>query len=131
VLYAVWLLTNMLWLLALTGRRHRIRVGQALTLAVCSRWLVLVLMVGAVLLAAQTEATLRWAPLLLSLWLLAEFVAGVRMLYDFGRVARVPMPRSLALGLGVPLVVTAALGLGALVVARPELSFLWNLATKQ
>lgn len=131
VVYAVWLLLNMLWLLALTGGRHRIRPGQALTLAVWSRWPVLVLMVGAVLLAAQSEETLRWVPLLLSLWVLAEFVAGVRMLYDFGRVTRVPMPRALVLGLGVPLALGVAVGVGTLLVAQPELSFLWHLATRQ
>ncbi len=88
-------------------------------------------MVGAVLLAAQTEETLRWVPLLLSLWVLAEIVAGVRMLYDFGRVTRVSMPRALVLGLGVPFVFAIALGVGALLVAQPELSFLWHLATRQ
>jgi hypothetical protein len=131
VIYAVWLLLSMLWMLALAGRHHRVRPAQALTLAVWSRWPVLVLMVAAVLLAAQSEETLRWAPLLLSLWALAEFTAGVRMLYDFGRVTRVPMPRALALGLGVPLVLGVVLGLGTWWVAQPELSFLWHLATRQ
>jgi hypothetical protein len=130
VVYAVWLLLNMVWMLALTGRQHRIRPAQALTLAVWSRWPVLVLMVGAVLLAAQSEETLRWVPLLLSLWALAELVAGVRMLYDFGRVTRVPMPRALALGLGGPLVIGAVLSFGVWWVAQPELSFLWHLATR-
>ena len=131
LLYAVWVMLNMLWLLALTGRQHRVRPMQALVLVVFSRWPVFVLTVGAVLLAAQSEALLQWVPLLLSLWLLVEFVAGVRMLYDFGRVTRVPMPRALLLGLGVPLVLLAALSVGVLVVAQPELSFLWHLATKQ
>ncbi|MEP0547116.1 MAG: hypothetical protein ABJF88_09295 [Rhodothermales bacterium] len=129
--YAVWLVLNMVWMLLLAGKRHRIRPAQALTLAVWSRWQVLALMVGAVLLAAQSAETLRWVPLLLSLWAFAELVAGVRMLYDFGRVTRVPMPRALVLGLGVPLVLALVLGAGAFLVARPELSFLWHLATKQ
>lgn len=131
VLYAVWLLLNMLWMLALAGRRYRVRPGQALTLVVWSRWPVLVLMVGAVLLAAQTGETLRWVPLLLSLWAVAELVAGVRMLYDFGRLTRVPMPRALALGLGVPLVLGVVLGIGLWWAVRPELSFLWHLAMRQ
>ena len=131
LIYSVWLVLNMVWMLILAGKRHRIRPAQALTLAVWSRWQVLALMVGAVLLAAQSEETLRWVPLLLSLWALAEFAASVRMLYDFGRVTRVSMPRALVLGLGVPMVLAAALGLGAFLVARPELSFLWHLATKQ
>ena len=91
----------------------------------------LALMAGAVLLAAQSAETLRWVPLLLSLWAFAELAAGVRMLYDFGRVTRVPMSRALVLGLGVPLVLALVLGAGAFLVARPELSFLWHLATKQ
>lgn len=131
LIYAVWLVLNMVWMLILAGKRHRVRPAQALTLAVWSRWQVLALMVGAVLLAAQSEETLRWVPLLLSLWALAEFVASVRMLYDFGRVTRVPMPRALVLGLGVPLILAAVLGVGALIVALPELSFLWHLATMQ
>ena len=129
--YTVWLVLNMLWMRVLAGRRYRIRPTQALTLAVWSRWQVLALMVGAVLLAAQSEETLRWVPLLLSLWALAELVAGVRMLYDFGRVTRVPMLRALVLGLGVPLILAAVLVLGLILVARPELSFLWHLATRQ
>ncbi len=129
--YAVWLGLNMLWLLVLTGRRHRIRPSQALTLVVWSRWQVLALMVGAVLLAAQSEATLRWVPGLLSLWVLAEFASSVRVLYDFGRVTRVSMPRALVLGLGVPLGLTAIFGVVALLSVQPELTFLWHLATKQ
>jgi hypothetical protein len=70
-------------------------------------------------------------PLLLSLWVFAEFVAGVRMLYDFGRVTRVPMPRALAFGLGVPLALSVVFGLGVWWVAQPELAFLLHLATRQ
>ncbi len=130
VVYGVWLLLNMLWLLALAGRRHRIRPGQALTLAAWSRWPVLALVVGAVLVAVQ-PAAVRWVPFVLAAWVLIELVAGVRMLYDFSRVTRVPMPRALVLGLGVPLGILAALWVFALVAVRPELTFLWHLATRQ
>ncbi len=130
IVYGVWLLLNMLWLLVLTGQSYRIRPGQALTLAVWSRWSVLVLMVGAVLAAVQ-PTTIRWVPLLLTAWLLIEAVAAVRMLFDFSRVTRVPMPRALLLGLGAPLGVIAALWLVAFVAVRPELAFLWHLATRQ
>ncbi len=129
VIYGVWLLLNMLWMLALSGS-HRVRPEQALTLAVWSRWPVLVLAVGAVLAVVQPEP-IRWVPLLLAGWGLAEIVAAVRMLYDFSRVTRVPMPRALVLGLGVPTALLALGGLLATTAARPELAFLWNLATKQ
>ncbi len=128
--YGVWLLLNMLWMLALSGRRYRVRPVQALVLAVWSRWPVLVLAVGAVLVAVQPEP-IRWVPLLLAAWGLAEAVAAARMLYDFGRVTRVPMPRALVRGLGAPLALGAAAWALAFVAVRPEVAFLWNLATKQ
>ncbi len=127
--YAVWLLLNMVWLFALTGKTHRIRPGQAFVLATFSRWPLFVLMVLA-LLAAQTEAPLRWASLLLGGWVAVEVIAGVRMLYDFGRVARVPMPRAAGLGFVVPAGVIALVVAAFAVFAGPELAFLWNLATK-
>lgn len=129
--YVIWLLLNMLWLFVLTGRGHRIRPVQALTLAVWSRWPVLVLMLGAIIVAVQPEASVRWVPLLLALWLVIEFVASVRMLFDFGRVTRVPILRAVGLGLAVPLALLTALGLGLFVAVQPELAFLWNLATRQ
>lgn len=129
--YVLWLLFNMLWLFALTGRKHRIRPVQALTLTVWSRWPLLILMLVAVLVAVQPEASVRWVPLLLALWLAVEFVAGVRMLFDFGRVTRVPILRAVGLGLIVPLGLLVVLGLGLLVAVQPELAFLWSLSTKQ
>ena len=116
--YAVWLLVNMLWLFALTGRRHRIRPTQALTLVVWSRWPLLVLMLAAVLVAVQPEASLRGMPLLLTFWALIELVAAVRMLYDFGRVTRVPMPRALLVGFGVPLGLFVVFALAAVLDAN-------------
>ena len=129
--YIVWLLLNMLWLFVLTGRRHRVRPFQALAFVVWSRWPLLVLMLVAVLVAVQPEASVRWVPLLLALWVAVEFVAGVRMLFDFGRVTRVPLPRAVGLGLALPLALVVLAGLGLFVAVQPEVAFLWNLATRQ
>ena len=129
--YVIWLLLNMLWLFVLTGRNHRIRPVQALTLAVWSRWPVLVLMLGAIVVVVQPGASVRWVPLLLALWLTIEFVASVRMLFDFSRVTRVPVLQAVGIGLAVPLGLLAVAGLGLFVAVQPELAFLWNLAMRQ
>lgn len=131
LIYLIWVLLNMLWLFALAGRTHRIRPGQALTLAAWSRWPVFVLMLAAVLVAVQPEASVRGVPFLLLAWLAIEFVAGVRMLFDFARVARVPVLRAVGVGALVPLGLFLVVGLGMLALAQPELAFLWNLATRQ
>lgn len=130
VAYVLWLLLNMVWLFVLTGRRHRIRPGQALTLAVWSRWAVFVLMLVAVLVTIEPDVSVRWVPLLLGLWFAVEVVAAVRMLFDFGRVTRVPLPRAVLAGFGVPLLLGLGVVLVVLVVARPEAAYLWNLAMK-
>ena len=131
VLYGLWVLFNMIWLFLLTGRRHRIRPPQALTLAVWSRWAVVALMVAAMILStlpARTATTL--APVLLLTWLAVEVVATGRMLYDFAHVSRVPMQRAVLVGFWAPLGVLAVIVLGALLFARAELGFLWHLATR-
>src|SRR5690606_6627893 len=68
LVYAVWILFNMVWLFVLTGRRYRARPPQALTLAVWSRWGVVALMVAAMILATlPPQAAMRLAPVLLAL----------------------------------------------------------------
>ncbi|MDX1530651.1 MAG: hypothetical protein R3362_03920 [Rhodothermales bacterium] len=129
-IYAVWLVLNMLWMVALAWKGYRIRPGQALVLVVWSRWAVLVLAVAALYLTTLPDGGVRWIPWLLALWVLAEVWAGVRELYDFARITRVPRVRALLLGIGAPLGVAAALVAVGLALARPELTFLWNLATK-
>lgn len=128
-LYWVWLMLNMLWLRALAGRRYRVRAQQAATLAVLSRWAVFPLAVLA-LLAAQSENPLMWLPWLLGLWVVIEVVALPRMLYDYARIARVPMGRAVGAGMGVPVVLVTAAALAATMAAGPQLSFLWHLATR-
>jgi hypothetical protein len=131
LVYGLWILFNMIWLYALTGGRHRIRPPQALTLAVWSRWSVVALMVGAMILAtlpARTATTL--VPILLAAWVVAEVAATGRMLYDFAHVSRVPMQRAVLVGFWAPLGVLAVIVLGALVFGRAELGFLWHLATR-
>ncbi|HLT46404.1 MAG TPA: hypothetical protein VK002_04175 [Rubricoccaceae bacterium] len=131
LVYGLWILFNMIWLYALTGRRRRIRPPQALTLAVWSRWSVAALMVGAMILATLPARTAtRLAPVLLGAWLVAEVVATGRMLYDFAHVSRVPMQRAVLVGFWAPVGALAVVVLGALLFARAELGFLWHLATR-
>lgn len=131
LLYGLWILLNMIWLYALAGRRHRLRPPQALTLAVWSRWSVVALMVGAMILAtlpARTATTL--VPVLLAAWLAAEVVATGRMLYDLTHVARVPLQRAVLVGFWAPAGMLAALVVAAFLFGRAELGFLWHLATR-
>jgi len=130
-LYALWLLLNLLWLLLLAGRRRRIRPPQAVTLAVWSRWPVLVLLLAAMALTALSpRAATAFAPTLLLAWLVAEVLAAGRMLYDFGRVTRVPPGRALGLGFAAPVGLAFVLLALALLRAGPEIAFLWHLATR-
>lgn len=128
--YGAYLLLNLVWLHALVGRR-RLRAGQALSVAVWSRWAWVPLMVLAMLLAGvEAQAATALAPALLGLGLLAETVAGYRMMLDFSHVARVPQARALLVGYGVPFAVAVVGGLWVATAARAEVAFLWHLATR-
>ncbi|MFN3596712.1 MAG: hypothetical protein ACK41D_05520 [Rubricoccaceae bacterium] len=130
-LYVAWLVLNVAWLYALSGRR-RLRSGQALSLVVWSRWGWIPLMAAATILATLP---LAWAtvlaPVLLFGGLGLEVIASYRMLYDFSMVLRVPPVRALGLGFLVPLGLLGA-GLAALfLAAQAETEFLWHLATRR
>ena len=125
-----WGMIQLVWLFVVSGRR-RVRVEQALSLVVWSRWAWVPLMALALLLAGvgpQTATAL--APALVGLGVLAETVALYRSMLDLAAVARVPPARALGLGFGVPLVLAAA-GLVALALtASAEATFVWHLATR-
>ena len=129
--FGLWLLFNIFWLYVLTGRRHRIRAQQALTLVVWSRWPVVLLMIWAMMLAAMPpRAATALAPLLLFVWLGVEIVATGRMLNDFAHVTRVPMQRAMLLGYGAPLGVIGVILIVLFIGGQAELGFLWHLATR-
>jgi hypothetical protein len=125
-----WGLANLVWLNVLIGRR-RLRPAQAMSLVVWSRWAWAPLMAAALLLAGLSPQTATaLAPAILGVGLLAETVAGYRMLLDFASVTRVPLSRALVVGFGVPFALAVA-GLVALsVAAAPEAAFVWHLATR-
>ncbi len=127
--YALWILVNMIWLRLLAGKRYRVRPMQAAVLATFSRWPVIALAVVA-LLAINSADPLAWLPWIVGFWLAAEFVAGPRMLYDYGKVTRVPMGRAVGFGLLVPFVLGAVLIMVMLTAAGPEGAFLWHLITR-
>lgn len=129
VLYALWLLLNMLWQRALTGPRHRLRPEQAAVLATVSRWPLLVLLLGT-LLAAQADATLAWMGWIVGVWVAVEVLGAARMLYDFALVTRVPLERAMPVGLLVPLAVAALAVAAVVVLGGPDVRFLYHLATR-
>ena len=131
-IYALWLVLLMVGLFALTGKDYRIRPQQAITLAVWPRWPLLVLMLGALLVATMPAglAAARWAVALLTVWAVVEVVALARTLGDFGAVSGVPTERALGIGLLVPLGLAVALGAAVAWAVGPELSFLWHVATR-
>ena len=125
-----WSLANLVWLNVLVGRR-RLRAGQAMSLVVWSRWAWAPLMAAALLLAGLSPQTATaLAPAILGVGLLAETVAGYRMLLDFAAVTRVPLGRALAVGFGVPFALAMAGLVWLSVAAAPEAAFVWHLATR-
>jgi hypothetical protein len=131
VAYVAWLMIHMVWLHVLAGRRSRLRPAQALTLAVWSRWGVVALLGAAMLLAAApASSATAGVPLLLGGWAVVEFVALGRETADLAAVARVSPARAQGIGFGVPALLMAVVLLAAGLAMRPELAFLWHLATR-
>ena len=127
---AVWGMLSVVWLVVVAAPR-RLRAGQALSLAVWSRWAYVPLMALALLLSGvgpQTATAL--APALIGIVLLAEVVAGYRMMLDLTAVTRIPPPRALLLGFGVPFVLFLAALVALGVAASAEASYVWHLATR-
>jgi hypothetical protein len=130
-MYVVWLALHMIWLHVLAGRRRRLRPAQSLTLVVWSRWGVVALLGAAMLLAAAPDAgAAAGAPLLLAAWALVEFAALARETADLSAVARVPPARARGIGFGLPALLMAIAIVAAALSIRPELGFLWHLATR-
>ena len=126
----VWGMLTVVWLVVVAAPR-RLRAGQALSLAVWSRWATVPLMSLALLLAGvgpQTATVL--APALLGLVLLAEVVAGYRMMLDLTAVTRVSPARALIVGFGVPFVLFLAALATVGVAASAEAAYVWHLATR-
>jgi hypothetical protein len=88
-------------------------------------------MAAALLLAGLSPQTATaLAPAILGVGLLAETIAGYRMLLDFASVTRVPLGRALAVGFGLPFALAIAGLVWLSVAARPEAAFVWHLATR-
>lgn len=128
--YASWLVFNLIWLAIIAGRR-RLRPAQALSIAVWCRWMWLPLMVVALVLGSvDAELATVLAPVVLGIGLLAEAVAGYRMMGDLQAITYAPPARALLVGYGVPILI-GLVGLVALAVtSQDELGFLWHLATR-
>ena len=128
--YGVWFFLNLIWMNVLSGKR-RIRPAQALSVAAWSRWAWLALSVPAVVLGTLSPrtATAFAVPLLVA-GIVAEIWAGYRTMTDFAYVSRVPYPRAVGIGFGLPLLLLAAGLVAFAVVAQAEAEFLLHLATR-
>ena len=128
--YLAWLFLVLIWMNVLSGKR-RIRPAQALSLAAWSRWAWLALAVPAVVLGTLSpRAATAFAVPLLVLGIVAEVWAGYRTMSDFAYVARVPYPRAIGIGFGLPFLVIVAGLLVFAIVAQAEAGFLLHLATR-
>ncbi len=128
--YASWLVFNLIWLGIIAGRR-RIRPAQALSIAVWCRWVWLPLMVIALVLGSiDAGLATVLAPAVLGIGLLAEIVAGYRMMGDLQAVTYAPPARAVLIGFGLPFLLAIAGLVFLAVTSQAELSFLWHLATR-
>ena len=128
--YVAWLFLVIIWMNVLSGKR-RIRPAQALSLAAWSRWAWIALSVPAVVLGTLSPRTATaLAVPLLTFGIVAEVWAGYRTMSDFAYVSRVPYPRAVGIGFGLPFLIIAAGLLVLGVVVQAEAEFLLNLATR-
>lgn len=88
-----------------TQGRRSLEPGQALMLVLWPRWTLLLLLVGAMLVAAPPDGTAApFAFYLVGGWILLTLLAILRTLQDFVAVARISASRALLIGLVNPLV---------------------------
>lgn len=104
---------------------------QTLVLVLWPRWMYLVLMIGALVIATLSAPTALFALLgLVACWGLVVIVATLRTAYDYQKVVRAPLWVSIVAVLVSPLTVLAAGVLALALVDWPNAEFLWHLATR-
>lgn len=131
LLYGLWILVNMLWMALIAGGRYQIRPLQASILAVFSRWPLVLLAIGSVLLL-QYDPIQHWVFILPFAWIWIEIVAAARMMYDFSRITHTPASKAMVTGYVGPLfaVLITAIIIAATTAVGPTLTFIQNLATR-
>lgn len=108
-------------------RRYPLAPAQALMLAIWPRWTVLVLLLGAMVLATLPETwTFMGASILLAAWVGVTLLATGRTLYDYASVTRVPGLQLVAGALLNPLVLMLFALLILAIRWGPESAFLWH-----
>ncbi len=131
VVYAAWLLFNVVWVGILAGRRRRLRTVQALSLVVWTRWPWLLLLIGAMAVASLSgPAAGPWAATLLVLALVIESIAAYRTMVDLTYVGAVSPARALGIGFAFPFLLLLIAAVAFLISAGAELGFLWHLAVR-
>ncbi len=128
--YALGIILWTIVLSLISQRRYPIAPGQALMLAVWPRWPLLVVMMGAIVVATSDVASSTVAFALAGSWIVVSAVATVRTVIDFVLVTRVPPPLAVPSLILYPGVVVAV-GMALLLFQyEPELRYLWHLATR-
>lgn len=129
-IYAVGIILWTFVLSLLSKRAYLISTGQALMLVVWPRWPLFLVMMASMVLAYSTDASTSAVLALAASWLVVSVVAAVRTVVDYVLVTRVPVPfalLALALNSGV---VGTILMLIAVLPYRPEMRYLWHLASR-
>lgn len=128
--YAVAMILWTTLLAVLSHRRYRIAPGQALMLVVWPRWPLLLVMLGAMVVASMGDAEPVAALILAGAWMLVSLLSVGRALMDFLLVTHVPgylLIVAALLNPGVVMIAIVALGMLPI---QSELRFLWHIATR-
>lgn len=128
--YAVALILWTTLLSLLSSRRYRIAPGQALMLAVWPRWPLLFVMLAAMVVASIGSMAPITALILAAAWIVVSVLAVGRALVDYVLVTHVPLYVLIPALILNPGIVVAAIIALSILPFKPELTFLWSLATK-
>lgn len=126
--YAVAMILWTTLLAVLSHRRYRIAPGQALMLVVWPRWPLLLVMLGAMVVASTGDADPMAALILAGAWVVVSLLSAARALMDFLLVTHVPGYLLIVAALLNPGVVMIAIAAIAMLPIQSELRFLWHIA---
>lgn len=129
--YAVSLLIWASVLSIASRRRHLLAPGQAVMLIVWPRWTTLLLAAGAIAVSTLPPEMARdGVYVLLAAWALTVLYAGLRTLYDYMAITRVPAHILLVAAMGNPVVLLLVVGCFVALEHRTRVAFLLHLALR-
>lgn len=128
--YVVILLVWTFILALFSRRKYPMSPSQVLMLVAWTRWPILFLLVGAMVVAVTPGIDLIAIGILLGGWLLVETLAVARTLYDLVGVSRVPAYFAIPCLLLHPgILILGAAAISSLAY-QPELAYLWHAITR-